>query len=1115
MAGSTQKARQEIELTGEQKYRAALKEIAANMKDVRAQQNLMNSEFDKGDQSTAKMTREYDLLGKKLKEQQSKLKLIASEIKRVSAEEGENSEHVRKLRNDYVYAQRDINNTERAMKQMGESIQQASTKSAQLAQRLKEAGAQLPAWVERNEKFGNSMTKAVTMPLAALGAASGKLFLGYEKKLYTVATIADQTQVSLSDLSEQMINASNASGMAAEDVADATYNAISAGVNTAEAAGFVEIAAKAAKGGLTDVTTAVDGATSAINAWGLGYENAESVFDKFITAQNLGKTTLGDLASQIGNLTGLAPQVGVSLDAVLAATAALTKNGVQTSTAMNGLKAVMSAVIKPTGEAAEEAKKLGLAFSAEALRDKGFTAFLQDVINKTGGSEESMAKLFGSVEGLSQIMLLAGSGADDYAEALEAMGKSAGATQRAFDLVTSSKIERMALSLNRVKNTGISVGAALSPGFELLADTLDGASQALSSLNDGQIKMIVGFGGALAAIGPVTTAVSKLTRAYNVLKPAMTAAKALFAGGGGMSLAIIGTVAGISALIAAVNKLSEKTLGIDKLQAAVEAIDLDEESIQTAAQTAMDALPALKVQAEALVDFELKGKSLYQEFSDNFGAGREHWLSSKERAQFIEDVQTWVSEAVTAGEASASAETQSLAAELRVAANAYKNYALQLAQSSKEPTEQEIAQLEALEARVISLGQSILSATNQTARSAELAYIKTRRGEGTLEEAALAVSHVQSQKYAAEYRQGELIKPRIHAAQESAVQASRAGDEAGYAAAMEELAELEAQNAEVQAQINAEYQQGVDEIIAGLALQHPEQMETIRQVSELQSAIVEATQLLNSDEEFEGDWAAVVDALSERLTGDAGKFDELPSMQQLTSALDAAQARMGEMLNETDVSGLLGAFWAQMQAGLLEGYDPAALSEDLSALLTMTDLKDDGKTIGQQWVLSEIEGVEGSQAEINAAIIEHCQGIIDSAMQGIEARSPSRKAAEVMGYWVQGETQGLSQGTAALRSAVQEHLKAFSGNESTMYTYGQRTMAAYVAGIRSQIGAFENALSAYGSSGVGSGTGAQGAPSLPAGKGTVNVAVNYTGGVAARDSQRLAQQLGAEIAIWA
>jgi len=1106
----TKKARQEIELSGEQKYRAALKNIAADMQRVRSQQALTNSEYEKGDQSTARMARQYDLLGQKLTAQKNKLKLIADEIQRVTEEEGENSERVRNLRNSYAYAQRDINNTERAMKQLGEELEGASKKSAQLAQRLREAGLELPGFAESAQRLGGALTKALSAPIAALGVASGKMFLDYEKQLYTVATIADTAAVPLERLSDDLLKASDASGMAAESVAEAAYGAISAGVDTAQAAGFVEIAAKAAKGGLTDVTTAVDGATSAINAWGLGYENAESVFDRFIVAQNLGKTTLGDIASQIGNLTGLAPQVGVSLDAVLAATAALTKNGVQTSAAMNGLKAVMSAVIKPTSEAAEEAKRLGLNFSAEALREKGFTAFLQDVIDKTGNSEESMAKLFGSVEGLSQVLLLAGSGAEDYAQALEAMGDSAGATQAAFDRITGSDIERMSFELNRIKNQGIRLGGEMSPAFEMIGDAISGAATWMGKLSDEQVRSLVLWGGVVAAIGPAATAVGKLASAYKSLKPAMTAAKALFSGGGGITLAVAGGAAAIAALITAVNKLSERTLGIDKLQAAVGKIDIDEASVSAAAKAALEELEPLTVHARNLVNFELEGANLYEAFSDNLGAGREHYLTSAEYKQFKQDMADWVGEAIDAGRAAADEKTQGLANELDIAAKAYQNYALQLAQMSRAPAEEEIAQLEVLKERVIALGQEILGATNQAAQAAELAWIKTRRGEGTAQDAALAAVYAASKRSAEEYRNEEIFRPRFEAARSAVIASDKSGDEAEYQKASAELRALEEEYAANQAAINEAYAQSVDEIVQGLSKQYPKQMETLRQISELEAAIQEAVRLLHSDEEYEGDWDAAVDALAERLTGEAGAYGDLPSMQQLDNALTDAYERMAGMLGETDVSGIMESFYAQVQSGLLDSLDPALLSEDMAALLTMVDLTDDAKTIGQQWAMGEIEGIEGSQAEVNAAVIAHCKGIIDAACAALGINSPSREAREMMGYWTQGEVEGLQTGSSALRAAIGAHLKAFSGNEGAMFTYGQRMMAAYVAGIRSQIGAYESAMRAYGNSASVQSTGGTGGASMGAGGGKtpVSVQVQYSGGVSARDSQRLAQQLG-------
>lgn len=1103
------KARQQIELTGEQKYRAALKNIANEMKGVSSQQALLNSQYDKGDNSIGKMAQQHDLLGKKLKTQKDKLKLIADEIKRTSAAEGENSDRVKQLRNEYNYVQRDINNTERAMQKLGEEMKQAGTKTAQLRERLREVGIEMPSLMEAGEKVGASLTKAVSAPVAALGVASGKLFLDYEKELYTVATIADESVMSMDALSDAMLKASNNSGMAATEVAQATYGAISAGVNTAEAASFVEKAAKAAKGGLTDVTTAVDGATSAINAWGLGYENAEQVFDKFIVAQNLGKTTLGDMASQIGNLTGIAPQVGMSLDEVLAATAALTKNGVQTSTAMNGLKAVMSAVIKPTSEAAQEAKRLGINFSAEALRDKGFTEFLGEIIQKAGGSEEALAKLFGSVEGLSQVMLLAGSGADDYAEALAAMGNSAGAMQAAFDKVTGSNLERMSLSLNKVKNAGINVGATLSPAFEAFGGVLENAAEWLGALNDEQLTSIVTWGAMLAAVGPVITAVSKVTTAVKGLGTALKAAKVLFSGGG-IGLAIAGTVAGITALVAAVNALNKKTLGIDKLQATVDAIDLNEESISAAATTAMNALEPLTIYAKDLVDFEMEGQSLIDEFADNFGVGKDHYLTAAEVKTFRESVAAWVGPLIEAGKGAVDEETQKLGTALEAASAAYQEYAIQLARQNRDPVEAEITQLEALRQKVIDIGASIAAATNEAAQAAELAWIRTTRGEGTLQDAAMAAVYAQSKKAGSEYANEQAMKPLLDAAEKQVIAAHKSGDEAAYQQATAELASLQEQNAANQAEINAAYAQSVDEIVAGLAKQYPEQMRVLRNVQHVDQGIQQALALLKEAEEY-GDtreWETkAANFYNKFVPKDEQKLPSQMRAVDLYGVIEDMQTAMDNMLAGAEVSDVMESFYALVEGGMLDALDPTTLSEDMGALLTMVDLKDDALTIGQQWAAGEIEGIDGSQADVNAAIIKHCEGIISAAMSALDINSPSGKAMELMDYWGQGEVIGLQAAESPLRAALAQHLGVFSAQNGAMYQAGAGMMASYVAGMLSQLSAYNNALAAF-SGGSGNGGGLPALQKNGSSGGSTTVTVNYTGGVSARDSQRLSQQLG-------
>lgn len=1102
---AAREARQRISLTGEAQYREALKGIALDMQRVKSQQALLNSEYASGDTSMGKLTRQYDLLSQKLAKQKEKLDLIGKQLEKSKNLYGENDDRVKQLATAYAYAQRDVNNTEAAMKDMGDSLKHASEKMAQFTAMMKESNAQMPAFVAKAEKLGGTLTKAFTAPVAALGVAGGKMYMDFEKGLYTVATIADTTQLSMKDLGNQLLKASDATGKAATDMTVAAYDALSAGVDIGNTASFVEIAAKAAKGGLTDVSTAVDGATSAINAWGIGYENAESVFDKFIIAQNLGKTTLGQMAQQIGQLTGIAPQVGVSLDSVLAATAALTKNGVQTSTAMNGLKAVMSAVIKPTAEAAQQARKLKLEFSAEALRDKGFTGFLQDVIDKTGGSEEALAKLFGSVEGLSQVMLLAGTGADDYAEALDAMANSAGATQAAFEAITSSKAERLSLALNRVQNTGIRVGEQLAPAMEMVADATEGAAEWMSKLSDEQIQQIVKWGALLAAIGPVTTGLGKAVKGYQQLKTAMNAASTLFNISSGKMLALIGVVGGVATAVGLLSKYVSSLDDEHSLQAVLDSIVIDTSGIQTAVDNASAQLTNLTAYASGKIEFEATDDNIQETLQQYFGAKNMNWT---EFQGFKETVHNWVQPWMDAAKASADVETQSLSNDLRIAADEYAMYSLQLAQQSTEPTVTQLAKLQELHDKVIAIGQDIMLATNQSAVAAEAAWVRVKHGEGSTEDVALANVYAQANRAAKQQAHDTKFATLLDAADKEIIAASQAGSESAYHEAVAKRDELLLQQrVELQA-IEEEHAATVNEIIAGMAAQYPEQMEAIRQIHDLQQAIVGAsalqTEYLTTDvKESDPEWQKRAQEIAKQLTGEeyanVGYF-------MLNQLLDQARGDMTSLLEGTDISAIMTDFYASVQTGMFKGFDPALLSGDLAALITAVDLKDDAKTLGQQWAEGEIEGIDGSEADVNAAIIKHCESLIDAAMKALEINSPSRKAMELMDYWGQGEVNQLIANREKLRNALMEHLSVFNGHEGEMYSAGARAMAAYLDGMRSRMSAYQQILESV-TPGVQTQS-AGAATSATAGASRVQVNVNYTGSVAARDSQRLGNQLG-------
>lgn len=77
-----------------------------------------------------------------------------------------------------------------------------------------------------------------------------------------------------------------------------------------------------------------------MNAYGLKASEVTNVSDMLIQTQNLGKTTVADLASSMGKVIPTANAYGVSLDELCAGYAIMTANGVATAestTYMNGM----------------------------------------------------------------------------------------------------------------------------------------------------------------------------------------------------------------------------------------------------------------------------------------------------------------------------------------------------------------------------------------------------------------------------------------------------------------------------------------------------------------------------------------------------------------------------------------------------------------------------------------------------------------------------------------------------------------------------------------------------------------------------------------------------------
>ena len=421
---------------------------------------------------------------------------------------------------------REVAKTENALKQLedslddtGDAAKRSGNDAEKSGDKWKSLGSTVAKAGEGIAKTGVQVAKVAATAVAAvsgLALAMGKkavdAAIEFEDSLAKVATIADTVAVPLSEMSQGVLEASNKTGIAAAEINEALYQAISAGADTADALGIVETALKAAKGGFTDSATAIDGLTSVLNAYNLETEDAEKIANQFLVTQNKGKTTFGELAQSIGKVAPTANAAGVATNDLMASLAALTANGIDTSVAVTGMKAALSNIIKPSKEASELAEQLGIDFSTAHLNAVGWTQFLQEIKDKTGGSVDTMGKLFGSVEALNTVLTLTSDGGMALMnETLAEMEQNSDAVDEAFNTIANTTGEKLNRALNTVKNVGIEIGGTLAPAVETAAGYIQELTSAFSDADGDMGKFAETAGSILVrALEEIVAAIPKV-----------------------------------------------------------------------------------------------------------------------------------------------------------------------------------------------------------------------------------------------------------------------------------------------------------------------------------------------------------------------------------------------------------------------------------------------------------------------------------------------------------------------------------------------------------------------------------------------------------------------------
>ena len=246
----------------------------------------------------------------------------------------------------------------------------------------------------------------------------------------------------------------------------AAYDVASSGfANAADNTKVLEAAAKGATGGLSDINTVGNAVTSVLNAYGKSADEAASLVDGFIQTQNDGKIILNEYAGLIGRLAPTAKAAGVGINEMNAAIATITAQGVPVEATFTGLNQALVSILKPSQEAVELAKSLGIQFNEAGLRAKGFGGLLEEVKTKTGGSTTQLVKLFGSVDALKAILPLVNDDLVKYNQNVVKQANASGVAEKATEELGGTVSSEITKMINQIGNLVRSLDTVLGPAL--------------------------------------------------------------------------------------------------------------------------------------------------------------------------------------------------------------------------------------------------------------------------------------------------------------------------------------------------------------------------------------------------------------------------------------------------------------------------------------------------------------------------------------------------------------------------------------------------------------------------------------------------------------------------
>nr|DAU88143.1 MAG TPA: minor tail protein [Caudoviricetes sp.] len=650
---------------------------------------------------------------------------------------------------------------------------------------------------EAVSQFGGKLTKTITTPILAAGAAAAKAGIDYEDAFAgvrkTVSVTSGDAEAFFAKLSDSVIDMSKRLATGAADISEVMAIAGQLGIENDELESFTETIVRLGMSTNLAGEEAASAMAKFANITGMAQSKFSNMGATLVDLGNNFATTEADVMEMAVRIGAAGKQVGLTEPQILGFSAALSSLGLESeaggSAFSKALRKMETAVATGSSALGDFARVAGMTSEqfAQMWKNNPAEAFQAFIVGLGSMNDEGIGAIatldeIGITElRLSDTLLRSANATDLISDAL-ARANVAWEENTALMTESDTRLQTTASKLTNIKNSLIAVGIefadTMAPEIETVVKGLGDAVKWFGSLDDATRRNIVTWGLYAAAIGPalkvigrigttVTGAIGTIGKlsqrigeagaAFKATGSAATALTTLLGSGGMLVAGVAAATAAIAALIIHFKKLEDAKpdLSIDKSE--IDSYKIDAQSLEADIDVDTnvtvsgdilslkekfigilnDGLPETQEIREGMqADVDKAVQEVYN-LIDKSLAAQKSSLDEQFAAGLIDEGTYNKAIAKLTGQADA------LRGDLTGKAEAVTAYVTALCNNNRAMTDEEIATLNAL---LESLGETADKVQQVTAAQTDyykLAYEKTRLGYGDESDQQKALEYVE------------------------------------------------------------------------------------------------------------------------------------------------------------------------------------------------------------------------------------------------------------------------------------------------------------------------------------------------------------------------------------